>query len=146
MTWFSSTAWSVMADLWVALLSLVLEVISRSRAPSSCKQSRRDQDVRNDNKLQLRRVRSFYIIVCTNWMNLFNTIRDRVSTSDVNKANSVKAKARQYKAKAKARGLQGQGQPIQGQGQGQGQRSSRPRPRPHTSKDKIKVVNLQTTT
>jgi len=35
-----------------------------------------------------------------------------VRFSDVNKANSVKAKARQYKA----RGLQGQGQAIQGQG------------------------------
>ena len=56
--------------------------------------------------------------------------------SDVNKANSVKAKAKARQYKAKARGLQGQGQ---------GQRSSRPRPRPHTSKDKIKVVNLQTT-
>jgi len=62
-----------------------------------------------------------------------------VIISDVNEANSVKAKARQYKAKA--RGLQGQGQPIQGQGQ----KSLRPRPRPHISKDKIKVVNLQTT-
>jgi len=45
-----------------------------------------------------------------------------VKTSDVNKANSVKAKARQYKAKA--RGLQGQGLTLQ---------------------RLIKVVNLQTT-
>jgi len=66
-----------------------------------------------------------------------NNLKFAAIYSDVNKAISVKAKARQYKAKA--RGLQGQGQPIQGQGQ----RSSRPRP--HTSKDKIKVVNLQTT-
>jgi len=61
--------------------------------------------------------------------------RKKIQTySDVNKANSVKAeakaKARQYKAKAKAKARDLQGQL---------------RPRPHTSKDKIKVVNLQTT-
>jgi len=63
MTWFSSTAWSVMADcelhcspfpwrlgsvyqLWKSpLLSCVSCMISRSCAPSSCKQSRRDQHI-----------------------------------------------------------------------------------------------------
>jgi len=30
--------------------------------------------------LQLCKVRSFYVIDCTNWMNLFNTIRSRIST------------------------------------------------------------------
>jgi len=46
------------------------QVISRSRAPSSCKQSRRDQDVRLTSKrchqvthFQLCKVRSFYVIV-----------------------------------------------------------------------------------
>jgi len=45
------------------------QVISRSRTPSSCKQSRRDQDVRQTSKrchlvtyFQLCKVRSFYII------------------------------------------------------------------------------------
>ena len=39
-----------------------------------------------------------------------NTFVLLYKASDVNKANSVKAKARQYKAKA--RGLQGQGQGL----------------------------------
>ena len=85
MTWFSSTAWSVMADLWVILLSLALKArvcvpavkestfflcslilrpnflpvsstyeleqfLQGTRAPSSCKQSRHDQDVRRTSK------------------------------------------------------------------------------------------------
>ena len=72
------------------------QVISRSRASSRCKQSRRDQDVRQTSKrlslgdiLQLCKVRSFYIIDCTDWMNLFNTdcalaiaVRLSVSVSD----------------------------------------------------------------
>jgi len=48
------------------------QVISRSRAPSSCKQSRRDQDVRRTSKrchwvthFQLCKVRSFYVINLT---------------------------------------------------------------------------------
>ena len=81
------------------------------------------------------------------WHQLIKTIASSHTAVMINKANSVKAKtkARQYKAKAKARGLQGQGQGQPIHGQGQGQRSSRPGPRPYTSKDKIKVVNLQTT-
>ena len=43
------------------------QVISRSRAPSSCKESRRDKDVQHTSK---RKVRSFYIIDRTNWINL----------------------------------------------------------------------------
>ena len=49
------------------------QVISRSRAPLSCKQSRRDQDVRQTSKrchyvthFQLCKVRSFYVIDRTN--------------------------------------------------------------------------------
>jgi len=69
MTWFSSMAWSAMADLWVTLqLSNTWDqLISMSRAPSSCKQSRRDQDVRRKSKrchiFQLCKIRSFYVII-----------------------------------------------------------------------------------
>jgi len=54
-----------------------IQVIFGSHAPSSCKQSRRDltdiETLSLGNIFRLRRVRSFHIIVCTKWMNLFNT-------------------------------------------------------------------------
>ena len=63
-------------------------VISRSCAPSSYKQSRRDQDVWRTLKrchyvtyFQWCELRSFYVTDCTNWMNLFNTVGFWFSTN-----------------------------------------------------------------
>ena len=60
MTWKSPAGSYRLSHTWD-------QVISRSRAPSSCKQSRRDQDVRRKSKrchiFQLCKIRSFYVII-----------------------------------------------------------------------------------
>ena len=58
------------------------DVLDGARAASSCKQSKRDQDVRRTSKrchsvthFQLCTVRSFYVINCTVRMNLLTLVR-----------------------------------------------------------------------